>query len=133
MSYPWTSDARKELPLVCQCSPDGKVVLAIYPAVDPCCPLEALICGKRPHTGQEFKIKMLFGYGAKETDIKVRWALGDSTLGIFLRDQCWLMYRYGAYRRRNREYYRMPPRKPFTPAEIEYIGAKKHVQIPQTK
>jgi len=89
--------------------------------------LAVVISGNRPHTGEEFSAGICFGRATPLSQIEIRWDLSDSTLGIFLYRECWGLYRYGPYRRRNRVYWRFPPQPPFTPAEIEFVCAKRRV------
>jgi hypothetical protein len=67
-----------------------------------------------------------FGFEAPITDLDLRWDLPDCVLGGFLRDQCFLLFRWGAARRRRREYTRVGFGNPFTPDEIDWVCAKDH-------
>lgn len=69
-----------------------------------------------------------FGYPTDEKDVVVRWDLPDQTCGIFIKKGCYALFRYGARRRRKREYCRTGETNPFTEEEIAWICAKKHSQ-----
>ena len=61
-----------------------------------------------------------------EAKVSVR-SLPDNVAGLFVGDECYVMFRCGASRRRRRLCANMPP-KPFTQEEIDWFCAKKHVQ-----
>jgi len=59
----------------------------------------------------------------------VRWGLPDDVCAIYVGDECWALFRYGARRRRKREYSRTDYwQEPFSDDEIAWVCAKKHVQ-----
>jgi hypothetical protein len=69
-----------------------------------------------------------FGYPTDEKNVVVRWDLPDQTCGIFIGKDCFALFRYGARRRRRREYCRTGEINPFGEEEIAWICAKKHSQ-----
>ena len=70
-----------------------------------------------------------FGYECAVSEIELRCGLPDDVLAVYIRGECYALFRYGARRGRNREYGRMPPHeRPFSDAEIEWVCAKRHWQ-----
>ncbi|MHC4455792.1 MAG: hypothetical protein ACYS0I_01690 [Planctomycetota bacterium] len=80
---------------------------------------------KRPN--QEFGNGFPFGFNADPSCISVKWDLPDSVCGIYIKDMCFALFRYGARRRRKREYYRTGKR-PFSKKQIAWVCANKHIQ-----
>ena len=107
----------------------GKIELELYGPKPPQMALCVGLSGERPHTGEKFSTWHHFGRAIPLESIVIRWDMPDSTLGIFLDGECWFLYRYGPYRRRNRSYWRLPPQPPFTAQEIDHICAKKRRQF----
>jgi hypothetical protein len=123
----------RERSLIVLSTLEDRIDLAIYGPYCPDTSLFAQISGRRLHTDEEFSTSFHFGRATHPDYIEPRWNLPDSTLGIFLNGECWLLYRYGPYRRRSREYWRLPPQPPFSAAEINYICAKEREQFRKVK
>lgn len=67
-----------------------------------------------------------FGFAAPASELSIRWDLPDSTLGVFIGGECYLLFRYGPRRRRRREYFRVGRGLAFTSEEIAWITSKNH-------
>ena len=67
-----------------------------------------------------------FGYDAPPGSLSVRWDLPDDTMAILLEDRYYVLFRFGARRRRRREYFRLGRENAFSQDEIAWITAKSH-------
>ena len=66
-----------------------------------------------------------FGYAVDSSDLEIRWDLPDKVCGVSIKGKCYLLFRYGAGRRRNREHYRISPAPPFSDEEIAGICSRR--------
>jgi hypothetical protein len=110
-----------ELPLRTDRSPDGTTVLEILP---PSTSGDSFYANVTVH--RKVSMGFPFGFAAPASEISVRWDLPDSTLGVFIDDDCYVLFRYGPRRRRRREHYRVGEGLAFTSEEIAWVVAKDH-------
>jgi hypothetical protein len=110
-----------ESPLRIDQSPDGRAVLEILPASRSRDTFYANVTLDR-----EVSMGFPFGFAAPASEISVRWDLPDSTLGVFIGGDCYVLFRYGPRRRRRREHYRVGRGLAFTSEEIAWVVSKDH-------
>jgi hypothetical protein len=67
-----------------------------------------------------------FGYATDPSKISVRWDYPDNVCGIAIGSECYLLFRWGARRRRRRERYRRGEGQAFTTEEISWFCEKDH-------
>jgi hypothetical protein len=101
-------------------SPDGVWVVSIRPPIDSDGSFYATFSGKGVSNG------VPFGYSTALSDLEVRWDLPDSVLGAFLKNQCYLLFRWGPTRRRRREHARVGLDMAFTSEEIQWVCSPNH-------
>ena len=65
-----------------------------------------------------------FGYEGQPLDLL--WDLPDNVCGVYIGSECFLLFRYGASRRRRREQYRLGEGNAFPEEEIQWFCAKDH-------
>ena len=78
--------------------------------------------------GEPGGIEFPFGFTADPTHLKVSWDLPDNVCGLYVKDECYGLFRYGARRRRRRERFRVGEDKPFAQEEIAWMCKKKRTQ-----
>ncbi len=71
-----------------------------------------------------------FGYySADSTLLTARWDLPDETFGVYIEKECFLLFRYGHGRRRNREYCHFGEGNGFSEQQIAWICSKDHKDL----
>lgn len=110
-----------ESPLRVDRSPDGSAVLEILP---PSSSRDTFYANVTVH--RKVSLGFPFGFAAPASEISVRWDLADSTLGVFIAGDCYVLFRYGPRRRRRREHYRVGKGQAFTSDEIAWVVSKDH-------
>jgi len=76
--------------------------------------------------GDEHYMGVPFGYAADPAMVRVRWDYPDKVCGIAIGSECYLLFRWGARRRRRRERCRIGEGGGFTPDEISWFCDKDH-------
>lgn len=69
--------------------------------------------------GEEGKYGVPFGYAGEP--LEVRWDLPDNVCGVYVGSECFVLFRYGARRRRRREQHRLGKGNGFTAQQIEWF------------
>ena len=77
---------------------------------------------RRLPDGTEYGVP--FGYRAEP--LAIRWDLPDNVCGLYVAGECFLLFRYGAGRRRRRDSYRVGQGEGFNQREVEWFCAKAH-------
>src|SRR5919201_1470658 len=67
-----------------------------------------------------------FGYATDRSKISVRWDYPDKVCGVSIGSECYLLFRWGAPRRRRRARYRCGEGRAFTVEEISWFCEKDH-------
>jgi hypothetical protein len=102
-------------------SPDGVWTLEIHGPTEAASAFYAVF-----RQGSDRYRGVPFGYATDPSSIHVRWDYPDKVCGIGIGSECYLLFRWGARRRRRREHWRVGEGRAFTPEEISWFCAKDH-------
>lgn len=109
-------------PVVAQeTSPDGVWKLEIHGPTEAAPGFYAVF-----RQGGERYMGVPFGYATAPSNICIRWDYPDRVCGIAIGPECYLLFRWGARRRRRRERFRLGEGRAFTPDEISWFCHKDH-------
>jgi len=102
-------------------SPDGVWTLEIHGPTEAAPSFYAVF-----RQGDQHYMGVPFGYAADTATVRVRWDYPDKVCGIAIGSECYLLFRWGARRRRWREGCRVGEGRAFTPDEISWFCERDH-------
>jgi hypothetical protein len=104
-----------------EASPDGGWTLEIHGPSKAASSLYAVF-----RQGSTRYMGVPFGYATDPSRIRIRWDYPDKVCGIAIGSECYLLFRWGARRRRRRERVRLGEGRAFTQDEISWFCNKDH-------
>src|SRR5262245_42911059 len=108
-------------PIIVARSPDERVHVEILPPTNtsPSYYASVVVEGS-------FSMSFPFGYNAAPEEVTLKWDLPDDTLAILIHEEYYVLFRFGARRRRRREYFRVGRENAFSGVDVSWITAKDH-------